>query len=119
MGRDPVGLLIYGADGRMSVQISAGTRGPFASGDPTKPTPAEAIESARRFFAYFGSFTVDEANQAVTHEITASTFPNWDGAVQRRFYELHGNRLQLSTPPLAFGAEAGVSTLVWERPGPE
>lgn len=50
--------------------------------------------------AYFGTYEADEENQTVTHRVQGELRPNLDGAVFRRRYEIHGDRLTLrSTDP--------------------
>ena len=42
--------------------------------------------------------------------------PNWEGQQQKRFFELSGNRLKLSTPPTLWGGGGEiVGVLLWER----
>lgn len=42
-------------------------------------------------------------------------FPNWEGEVQERFFELGENLLTLRTPPMPYGEENAVGALVWEK----
>jgi hypothetical protein len=41
--------------------------------------------------------------------------PNWIGGEQQRFWELDGNTLSITTPPLRLEGRPQVSALVWER----
>jgi hypothetical protein len=58
---------------------------------------------------------VDERARTVTHHVEGATFPNWIGTDQRRTYELSGDRLTLSTPPMVRGGRRSTYVLVWER----
>jgi len=115
-GTDAVGLLIYTADGQMSVQIMRRGRPAFASGDVFGGTPEETKKAMDGVVSYFGSFAVDEAAGTVEHRVVGSVFPNWEAATQVRYYELEGSRLTLRTSPLPAGpGVTAIGALVWER----
>ncbi len=42
-------------------------------------------------------------------------FPNWEGQIQKRFFNLSDNLLKLSTPPLSYGTENAIGVLIWEK----
>jgi Lipocalin-like domain len=44
-----------------------------------------------------------------------SSFPNWVGSEQMRFYELSGDELVLRTAPLLIGGDSIVNELRWRR----
>jgi len=67
------------------------------------------------FVGYYGAYEVDEEQGTVTHHLEGSSFPNWVGTDQRRFFEFSGSRLTLSTPPIAFGGQDVTGVLIWER----
>ena len=115
MGRNASGMLMYDASGHMSVQIIRPDRPTFASGDQLKGTLEEIKSAFEGCVAYFGTYEVNEEKGSVTHHVEGSSFPNWVGTDQRRFFEFYGNRLTLSTPPAPFGGEHVTALLVWER----
>jgi len=115
MGRNASGMLMYDASGHMSVQIIRPDRPAFASGDQLKGTLEEIKSAFEGCVAYFGTYEVNEKKGTVTHHVEGSSFPNWVGTDQRRFFEFYGNRLTLSTPPAPFGGEHVTALLVWER----
>ena len=51
----------------------------FASKDRTKGTPEENKAVVTGSFAYFGTYTVNEAERTYTVHYDGSTFPNFDG----------------------------------------
>ncbi len=51
----------------------------------------------------------------VIHHIKISSFPNWAGVDQERIFELKGNKLLLSTPPLLLSGKQQTAHPVWER----
>jgi hypothetical protein len=114
-GSDAAGMIIYGARGQMSVQIMRPNRPAFASGDSRRGTPDEIKAAFEDYLAYFGTYTVDEAERTVTHHMRGSLFPNWVGHDLKRYYEFSGDRLTLCTPPMATAGRQFTGVLVWER----
>jgi len=114
-GRDAVGIIMYDANGHMSVHIMRPDRPAFASGDQLEGTPVEIKSAFEGFVAYYGVYEVNQEEGTVTHHVKGSLFPNWVGSAQRRFFEFSGNRLTISTPPIPMGGEKIVGLLIWER----
>lgn len=112
-GRDPLGLLIYSADGCMSVILTSSDRPPFAAGDLLRGTGEEQARAATTCVAYAGRYEVHEGT--VVHHVETSLFPNWVGGAQDRRCALEGDRLVLSTPPLLQDGRERRSLLVWKR----
>jgi len=96
-GREPLGYLIYTADGYMSAILTPVDRLPFAAGDILRGTGEEQARAAATCIAYAGPYTVHEGR--VLHHVETSLFPNWVGGAQERRYALEGDRLSLSTAP--------------------
>jgi hypothetical protein len=83
-GPNPDGILIFTADGRYSLQIFRHGRPAFASQDRLKGTADENKAVVQGMISHIGTYAVDEAGKAFTFRIQASSFPNWDGTVQKR-----------------------------------
>ena len=115
MGRDATGIIMYDAGGHMSVQIMSPNRPAFASGDQFKGTTAEIKSAFKGFIAYYGTYETNEKESTVTHHVEGSSFPNWVGVAQKRFFEFSGNRLILRTSPMPMGGEQITGVLTWER----
>ncbi len=117
-GERPAGLILYTADGFMSAQIMDLDRRPAASSDWSAVSPEEYADQARGYFAYAGSFEVDEERGIVTHSVQVSLFPGWVGGDQPRVAELVGDELWLSgaSPEMADGRLV-VTRLRWVRAG--
>ena len=115
-GDGPCGLLMYDVQGRFSGQIMARERPAFATGNLLKGSDAEVRAAFEGYVAYYGRYTVDEAEGLMIHEVEGSFFPNWIGERQVRRFEFTGDgRLQLSTLPIK-GARADLTVvLLWER----
>lgn len=118
MGRSAEGLLIYTANGQMSVQLM----NPDLSVDEdnTSVLFADALSS---FFAYYGTYAIDQGASTITHEIAGSLAPSWIGSRQVREYEIiDQNRLRLTArlqddDVAASSGAGGTNVLVWERIG--
>ena len=99
MGRNPVGLIIYDPTGHMSVQIMHDPRPTFASGEYRTATPEEIKTAYAGYYAYFGTYEVNEKEGTVIHHIQASLWPGEVGIDYKRQVNLSGDRVILTTPP--------------------
>ena len=78
------GAVTYTADGRFHF-ITVRTDAPkYASGDPARPSPDEAMAIASGVVAYTGTYTVDESTKTVHANIETSSFPNLVAAPNQR-----------------------------------
>ena len=111
-GDNPIGVITYTSDGRMSVFIANSNRKPSAG---PKATDAEAADLYRTMVAYSGAYTVD--GNKVTHKIEVSWNQAWSGTDQQRFIEIKDDQLTIKTLPIVspISGEESVNTLVWER----
>lgn len=114
-GKRPRGQLTYAATGQMSVQLSRADRPAFASDARSDSTPDETKRAFDGFDAYFGTYELRAAEGLVIHHVEGSLFPNWTGTDQTRFFAFAGDRLLLSTPPIADRGMMFTLQLVWER----
>lgn len=120
MGRHPAGLIVYDATGHVSLHIMRDPRPGFAPGHscciPERTATPEEIGAAYEgYYAYFGTFDVDERDGAVIHHVQGSLWPREVGRDYRRRVELLDGRLTLTTPPFPWGGEQRVNRLTWER----
>ena len=113
--RNIVGVLNYDSKGNMSAQLMRPDRPAFAINDHQKGTPEEIKAAFEGFIAYFGTYEINEEKGTVIHHVRGSSFPNWVGSDQIRFFEFSGNRLTLRTPPIQVSGIAVTSLLIWER----
>jgi hypothetical protein len=78
------GAATYTADGHFHF-ITTRTDAPnYASSDPARPSPDEAMAVASGSIAYTGTYTVDENTKTIHANIETSTFPNLVGAPNQR-----------------------------------
>jgi Lipocalin-like domain len=112
LGPHPHGQLIFGGDSRYVLVGLRADLPKFASDNRLTGTAEENQRIVQGNFAHFGTYTVDRAGQVIVFHIQNSTFPNWDGDVQRRPFTLDGDRLTYITPG-SFGY--GASKVVRQR----
>jgi Lipocalin-like domain len=89
-GPDGRGYLIYSADGHMCASLMNPAR-PKWHADEEHATDAERLSAASGFFAYCGTYRVDEENKVILHYPEVSLFPNFIGTEQKRPYHFEGN----------------------------
>jgi hypothetical protein len=110
-GEDALGRISYDGFGNMAVQIMQNNRSHFLSEDPLQAQPDEVIDAYNGFIAYCGNYEVDLNHHQVIHQIKISSFPNWVGQNQVRFFEFKDNKLILSTDIIGSSRH----TLIWEK----
>ena len=69
----------------------------FLSEDPLQAKNDEILNAYNSFIAYSGSFEVDTNSNQIIHHVDLSSFPNWVGQNQIRYYTFKGDSLILST----------------------
>jgi len=105
-GPRPTGYIYYDATGHMGVQIQPDRK--RSSWQGRGPTAEEALDAARGYTAYFGTWSIDEKAGTVTHRREGAL--NFDVVDYVRRYRFEGNdRLTLSPVD-----RPGLS-LLWER----
>ena len=107
-GAQPTGLAFYDESGWVSIQFQQDGRTAPMAGDA--PTPGEAFDAVATYWAYFGTYTVDEAAKRVTHRRIGSLTPGWER--QRdyvRAYEFAGADRLILRPV------NNTNELTWER----
>ena len=109
-GAKPTGIIMYDQHGLMNAQIMPDRPRPKWT---AAPTPEQALEAIRGYTAYWGTYTIDEKAQTVTHHRQGML----DGGVVDyvRKYELKdgGNRITLT--PVSGGTTNPPNHLTWER----
>lgn len=95
-GPNPSGTVMFGSDGHYALIFLRRDLPKVASGDRTSATPDETQAIARGSIATFGTYTVDD--KAIVLRIQSATFPNWNGAEQRRPFALSGDELTYTSP---------------------
>jgi hypothetical protein len=83
-GPNPIGLAMFGADGHFSVTIVRAGRPKFASNNRATGTADENKAAVAGANAFFGTYTLNEADKSLTLRVESSTYPNLEGTVQKR-----------------------------------
>src|ERR1700712_138641 len=109
-GPNPSGTLMFGSDGRYALIFLRGDLPKLASNNRMAGTPDENRVIAQAGIAHFGNYRVHEADRVLVLYIEKSTFPNWDGAEQRRTFSISGDQLTYTSP-----GSTGVATRVIMR----
>jgi hypothetical protein len=109
------GLLIYDRSGEMSLQIAGDRPGVGGVEAYQSLSPQDRLVFLDSYYAYFGTFEVDEAAHVVIHRVRASLRPNETGASYRRQFGIEGERLTLATPPEARAGEMLINRLIFVR----
>jgi len=112
-GSNGKGRMVLGSDGRYTIVIVRASLPKFASGSRFEGSPEENKAVVQGSNAHFGTYTVDEANHTLIFHIEGSTFPNWDGAEQKRPFTLTGDELKYTIPTSTTGS--GPGEVIWRR----
>ena len=115
-GPSPQGQLIYDADGRFSVIITRSDLPKFASNNRETGTAEENNAIVQGSLAYFGTYSVSEADKIITSHVESSTFPNWNGIDRKTSFNISGDELSthvVSGPLTSIGT--GTAYVVWKR----
>jgi hypothetical protein len=114
LGQQPLGRLYYDASGGVMLQMMRTGR-TAAIGKPANPDDAANPRAVLGYDAYFGTYTINEAEGTVTHRVQASLFPEDLGKDFVRRFTLEGDTLTLSfTSPSAGGSKI-TRTLTFRR----
>src|SRR4029079_5748215 len=94
------GAVTYTADGRFHFITVRTTVPKYASNDPSRPSPEEAMAAASGVVAYTGTYTLDEGTKTAHLNIETSSVPNLVGAPnQRRIVtSITDDELKLTNP---------------------
>jgi Lipocalin-like domain len=110
------GLILYSPSGMMGVHIASPRAAVAEDVDFAKMPDAARLAYLDSYYAYFGTYEVDEANSKVRHHVQSALDPSEIGLVYSRAVTLEGDLLKLQTdlrpalvPPTTF------NRLTWKR----
>ena len=110
-GPNPQGLASFDGNGRYILLTARPGLPKFASNNRMEGTPEEYKAVVQGSNAHFGRYTVNEADKTITFHIENSTFPNWNGAEQKRPLTITGDELKWTTA----GSSGGLAEVVLKR----
>ena len=113
-GPDATGVLTYGPDRRMAVQVMDPRRPRWGRDVPEAARVAQRRAAADGYIAYAGRYEVADG-PTVVHHVEISLVPNWVGRALERAAELEGDRLRLSAPPVSVDGGPTIAVLTWRR----
>ena len=112
-GVNPRGLFILTENGRFSWQIFRSDRPKFALNDRLHATPDEYTATMQGSLAYFGAYSINEADKTIIFTTEGSTFPNSEGEMLKRIItNLTADELIYTNPATTTGARVEA---VWKR----
>jgi hypothetical protein len=113
-GAGPRGIIIFTPDGHFALFQSRAELPKIASNDRAKATAEEAAAIIAGSIAYFGTYSVDEAEKSLSVTLDGSTFPNLLGgpAQKRLITSLDTNELKFANPRIPSGMTLQT---VWKR----
>ena len=110
-GPDPVGYLMYTADGHMAAVLAGVHRPDFKSPAGISSTEEQRTQALTNFLAYAGRYEI--RGDRVFHHVEVSVFTNLMGTTLERQFAIAGDTLTIRTlPPEIWN---GSNVLVWKR----
>ena len=113
LGSDPIALLIYDRTGHFSAQFMKRVRSGQAQA--AAPNAKNNTQAQDGYDAYFGTYTVDDANGTVTQRLMGSLSPSNVGMVLTREMQVSGDQLVIRLNTTAADGAPVVRTLTWQR----
>ncbi len=115
LGTTPKGYLIYDSSGHMAVQLLRPDRPTAIDCSTSGSAPSDnSPQLLNGYEAYFGTYTLDETNHAVTHHLEGALAAADMGRNLIRQFQVSGDKLTIvvrtSSPK-----EKQIRTLTWER----
>jgi hypothetical protein len=107
LGPRPAGLLVYDRSGYLAVQIMRGPR--------ERTVPDQARASHPEYYAYFGTFEVDERAHTIVHRVQGSLFPDEAGVSYRQDFTVSRDQLILVTALHLVDGEERRNRIEWQR----
>jgi hypothetical protein len=112
-GANPKGINVFDANGRFFLMVASADNSRIAARDPNKTNRDEVSGLIAESIAYYGTYTVNEAEKVIMLHLDASTFPNQIGTDQKRtITSLTADELRYSSPAAMSGVQIHQ---VWKR----
>jgi Lipocalin-like domain len=111
-GANPKGIAFFDGSGHYIISVMRSDRPKYAINNFAEGTAEENKATAQGVITYFGTYSVSEADRTIAIHIEGSSFPNWNGADQKRIFVIAGGELKLISPA---ASGAGTAEVVWKR----
>jgi hypothetical protein len=110
-GTNPKGINVFDSNGRFFLMVASADNSKIASRDPNIAERVSGLITES--IAYYGTYTVNEAEKIIILHLEASTFPNQIGTDQKRtITSVTANELRSSSPAAMSGVQIHQ---VWKR----
>jgi len=111
-GPNAKGVMTLTSDGHFTLVNTRPGRSKFASNNRMEGTAEENKATVQGTLAYFGTYTVNEGEKGFTLRIEASSFPNDEGAEQKRVItSFTGDEMTFTNPTGTVGGAPAEVTL--------
>ncbi|HET7649343.1 MAG TPA: lipocalin-like domain-containing protein [Gammaproteobacteria bacterium] len=114
LGADPVAILTYDRGGYFAAQFMKRERNPATEVVVAKAGPNNS-RTVGGYDAYFGTFTVDDANGTVTQRLEGALSPESVGQVLTREMTVNGDELVIQLETAGVDGEPVIRILKWQR----
>jgi hypothetical protein len=114
-GPNPGGTQTYDSNGRFASMALRSDLPKIASNNRGTATLEESQKIVHGSMAYYGSYTINEAEKSITMQMEGATFPNWVGTTHKRLFAISGDTLTVTNPTPSGGG--GILTVVLKRAG--
>ena len=111
-GASPKGLLMIDATGHYSLQIFKAERVRFAAAEKASGRPDEFAAAVTGSSTHYGVIAIDTAAHTLNFSIEGASFPNWEGTLQKRSFDLVDGELSYRVQARSDGS---VPISVWKR----
>jgi Lipocalin-like domain len=111
-GANPRGIAVFDARGYTAIILMRSDRAKFAANNRDLGTPEEFKATVQGTHAYFGTYSIIEAEKTLVFHNEGNTFPNQEGVDTKRFISVDGDEFRWTTPDPSVG---GKSEAVWKR----
>jgi Lipocalin-like domain len=111
LGSHPVGSMMLDQRGRFMLMIARRDLPKFAANKREAGTADENKAVLAGSLSFFGTYSVGAG--VLTLRPEASTFPNWVGTDQKRYFTIAGDEMKWTNRAPAIAAQ--VAELVWKR----
>ncbi len=90
-GPNPGGTQTYDSNGRFASMALRSDLPKIASNNRGTATLEESQKIVHGSMAYYGSYTINEAEKSITMQMEGATFPNWVGTTHKRLFAISGD----------------------------
>jgi len=112
-GPNPQGILVFDRNGHFSLVVTRADLPRLASNNRMTGTAEENKAIVRGSTAYFGTYSVSEADRMFVVHVEGATFPNWVGTDQKRIFTVNGDQLRYTNSSRSGGE--GTALVIWKR----